>query len=246
MILTILRLAWLLRVGYDNGAFKILYSTELRERIEQSRDNALNPQNTGTPQDSETQQPDDLNGEDTSDEDTNDEDTNNEDTSDENADEADDDAESTADSDDSSDSDETNESDEATDTNDNESDTTTWWIDTPVTYASLIPWIVERYELPASDQEYTFQLVSPDAPIYDDFVIARSRWMVGSNINPDREVRCQNLMVIVWLAEWWSIDWSIPVLDAYWNVAQERWYTQYCSQRNAVATTNFYTDVATP
>ncbi len=109
----------------------------------------------------------------------------------------------------------------------------------PMLYSDLLPWIVERYNIDTTAR-YTFTNLSSDAPLYSAFNIARAEWMVWSNIDPQRRVWCQNLMVILWLAEWWNVNMSVGVFERYWTVAQERWLTEFCPTRTQIATTDFF------
>lgn len=60
--------------------------------------------------------------------------------------------------------------------------------------------------------------------------------MIGTNINPDRQVRCGNLMVLLGIAQKWEVSSSIPVLDAYREAAVARQMTGGCQDAQQVVT----------
>lgn len=115
---------------------------------------------------------------------------------------------------------------------------------TLMTYADLLPIIVNRYDLGPASWTYSFTNIANSSPLYAPFARARDLWMIWTDISPTRQVKCKNLMVIIGLAEWWNISTASWVFNAYWSEATSRWITQACGEQEDVAFIDYFT--ATP
>ena len=123
--------------------------------------------------------------------------------------------------------------------------TTTWQvisgavilkINEPITYRMLLPYLNTLWLLPAIGDTPTFANITRQDPVYQSFQRARGLKMIGTNVNPDWQVRCENLMVLIWLAKNRTVSNSLPVLDAYWQEATKRDMLWSCTTRTQVAT----------
>jgi hypothetical protein len=123
--------------------------------------------------------------------------------------------------------------------------TTTWqvisWavilkINEPITYRMLLPYFNTLWLLPAIGDTPTFANITRQDPVYQSFQRAWGLKMIGTNVNPDWQVRCENLMVLIWLAKNRTVSNSLPVLDAYWQEATKRDMLWSCTTRTQVAT----------
>lgn len=120
--------------------------------------------------------------------------------------------------------------------------TNTWewkseWIsvDGIVTYAKLFQALDTQWVLPAITEQPNFTLITRSSPLYQSF--QRAWWLnlIWTNINPDRQVRCENLMVVLWIIqEREVIAWN-DILWAYRRAAEEKNALWNCSDPNAVA-----------
>lgn len=106
----------------------------------------------------------------------------------------------------------------------------------PITYRFLLPYFDELWLLPAVRETPTFANVARQEDIYQAFQRARWLKMIGTNINPNRQVRCENLMVLIGLAKKRSVDSSLPVLEAYWQEAKQQDRVGSCLTKKQVAT----------
>jgi hypothetical protein len=125
--------------------------------------------------------------------------------------------------------------------------TNTWQIDTwewksewisvwgIVTYAKLFQALDTQWVLPAITEQPNFTLITRSSPLYQSF--QRAWWLnlVGTNINPDRQVRCENLMVVLWIIQERKVTAWNDILWAYRRAAEEKNALWNCSDPNAVA-----------
>jgi hypothetical protein len=123
-----------------------------------------------------------------------------------------------------------------------EEPTDTWerkseWItvDGIVTYAKLLQAFDKQWVLPAITEQPTFTLITRNSPLYQSFQRAWGLKLVGTNINPDRQVRCENLMVMVWIIQDRKVDAGADILGNYRRAAEEKNVLWNCSDPNAVA-----------
>ena len=73
--------------------------------------------------------------------------------------------------------------------------------DVPLTFGTVLPLIIEQYDLAPSSNVYTFTHVGRSDPLYDTFATARDYTMIGTATHPDLSVLCKHVMVLVGLAE---------------------------------------------
>jgi len=109
-------------------------------------------------------------------------------------------------------------------------------VNEPVTYSILLPYLDQKWLLPAVRETPTFTNISKNNTLYISFQRAWWLKMVGTNVNPNRQVRCENFMVLLWLAEGWAVDWSLPVLDAYRKASGVSKSRGSCLTRDQIAT----------
>lgn len=109
------------------------------------------------------------------------------------------------------------------------------WIDGIVTYAKLLSALDEQWVLPAITQQPEFTLINKNSPLYQSFQRAWWLKLVWTNINPDRQVRCENLMVILWIIQEWQVTPWTDILWAYRSAAEEKNALWNCTDPKAVA-----------
>lgn len=111
-------------------------------------------------------------------------------------------------------------------------------------YRDAIPLLVEGYDLSEiGPGRPAFALVDQNSQLYEPFRIAQQYGMVWTNINPDWIVQCENAMVLRGLAEWWTVNSGLGVLDAYWAEAQTRGLVVWtCAQRDNQAVASILFD----
>lgn len=106
----------------------------------------------------------------------------------------------------------------------------------PITYRMLLPYLDEKWLLPAVRETPTFTNLSKQDPLYQSFQRAWGLKMIWTNINPDWQVRCENLMVLIGLAKNRSVSASLPVLDAYRQASSQNDMRWSCLTRDQVST----------
>ncbi len=106
-----------------------------------------------------------------------------------------------------------------------------------LTFENFLPVLFATLDIPASTNNYTFTFVDRLSTLYPSFVLARDYSMIGTNINPQSNISCQTLMVLLGLAQKRGVTYtSATVLDAFWAEAVEKGYTAYgCDDRTAIA-----------
>lgn len=128
-----------------------------------------------------------------------------------------------------------------------EEKTVTWTVmvqDTaPVTYRVLLPYLDDQWLLPDIQEKPVFPAIWMNNALYGAFQRAWWMKMIGTNINPDRQVRCENLMVVLWLAKKRPIDTTKGVLEAYWETAKNKDMLGSCATRAQIATQDMLRDV---
>lgn len=68
----------------------------------------------------------------------------------------------------------------------------------PLTYGMFLPLLVQTYALTApANAQYEFTFVGAGSALYESFRIARYYAMIGTNLAPEAQMRCGNLMVLV-------------------------------------------------
>lgn len=94
------------------------------------------------------------------------------------------------------------------------------------TYYKLIPYIVKKFNLSSKNKsDIKFNHIDKKDPNYNAFKTAYYYKMIGKNTNPNIKVRCQNLAVIIWLANKWNLSYTRDnVFDVFWKKAVENWY----------------------
>jgi hypothetical protein len=123
-----------------------------------------------------------------------------------------------------------------------EEPTNTWewkseWItvDGIVTYAKLLQAFDKQWVLPVITEQPNFALIAKNSPLYQSFQRAWWLKLIGTNINPDRQVRCENLMVMVWIIQDREVDPGADILDTYRRAAEAKNALWNCVDPNAVA-----------
>lgn len=104
-----------------------------------------------------------------------------------------------------------------------------------VTYATLLQALDEKWVLPSLNEQPTFTLITKNSPLYQSFQRAWWLKLIGTNINPNRQVRCENLMVILWIVQERDVTAWNDILWAYRRAAEEKNALWNCSDPNAVA-----------
>jgi hypothetical protein len=113
----------------------------------------------------------------------------------------------------------------------------------PVTYRVLLPYLDSKGLLAPITQQPTFTNVGSQESIYPAFQRAWGMKMIGTNVNPDWQVRCENLMVLIWLAKNRTVNSSLPVLTAYREAAAENNARGSCLSRAQVSTQDMLNDI---
>lgn len=112
---------------------------------------------------------------------------------------------------------------------------TTGWSADPLTYRVLLPFFENAWLLPETTAKPTFTNLSSTDPLYPAFQRAWGLKMIGTNIKPDWQVRCENLMVLIGLAKKWQVSSALPVLDAYRQAAELQDARGSCVTRQQLA-----------
>lgn len=107
---------------------------------------------------------------------------------------------------------------------------------TALSYRVLIPYLDKTIGLPEVRGTVQFNAIAASDPLYPPFVRAWWKRMIGTNINPDRQLRCANFMVVYWLAKWWKVNPNLPVLDSYRAFAQSNDLLGSCTTKEQIAT----------
>lgn len=103
---------------------------------------------------------------------------------------------------------------------------------TKLTYADLIPYIVNKYHLSAAGKpDVNFTNISKRSYSYYAFKAAYYARFFGKNVSPTKLVTCDNYAVFVWLADKWPLSYTAEnVYSVFWNEAQKRDILNGCVQ----------------
>jgi len=95
-----------------------------------------------------------------------------------------------------------------------------------LTYYKVIPYIVKKFNLSSENKpDIKFKYINAQDLYYKAFKTAYFYKMFGKNTNPNIKVRCQNLAVIIWLANKRNLAYTRDnVFDVFWNQAIKNWY----------------------
>lgn len=98
--------------------------------------------------------------------------------------------------------------------------------DETLTYYDVIPYIIEKFNLSSENEsDINFKYINKENTNYEAFKTAYYYKMFGKSSNPNTKVRCQNLAVIIGLANNWKLNYtSETVFDIFWQKALENWY----------------------
>ena len=93
-------------------------------------------------------------------------------------------------------------------------------------YYDIIPYLVSKYWLSSDNKKYiNFKYISKNDWNYKYFKTAYYHKMFGKNSNPKWKVRCRNFAVLLWLAEWWKVNYNRSnVFDVFYQKAIQKWY----------------------
>ena len=95
-----------------------------------------------------------------------------------------------------------------------------------LTYNDIIPYIVLKYWL-SSDWKpaVNFKYIPKSSLNYNIFKTAYYYKMFGRNTNPNIKVRCWYFAVLLWLAEWWKVNYARNnVFESFYKKAIQKWY----------------------
>ena len=106
----------------------------------------------------------------------------------------------------------------------------------PLTYRVLLPYLDSQDLLMPIQERPAFALVPATDVIYPAFQRAWGMKLVGTNINPDWQVRCGNFMIIHGLVQQRRVDTTLPLFDAYWQEAKRQDALGTCTTQDQVAT----------
>lgn len=108
--------------------------------------------------------------------------------------------------------------------------------DQPLTYASFLPDLVKVLWLTAAPSAPTFAHVPTSSALYEPFRIAYALRMIGSYTHPANQLKCKHVMVLLWLWQKRTVLPAETVFDAYWQVAEQKWYlTWACTDQENLA-----------
>jgi len=98
--------------------------------------------------------------------------------------------------------------------------------DKEFTYYDVIPYIVNKFNLLSDDKpNIKLNYIKLNDPNYKAFKTAYYYKMFGKNSDINTRIKCQNLAVIVWLANNWNLIYTKEnVFDIFWDKAIENWY----------------------
>ncbi len=109
-----------------------------------------------------------------------------------------------------------------------------------LTYYDVIPYLVAKYELNSNGlPNIVFDNLSIKDPQYNAFKIAYSKKIFGKNSDPKTVLKCQNLIVVIWLLEWWKVDYNKDtVFDEFWKRSQRNWTSKkvWCNKQTDLIT----------
>lgn len=111
-----------------------------------------------------------------------------------------------------------------------------FWENEIVTYKSLLPVLREKYDGEFRSQNVDFSYITKESVLYPSFAYAFQMWMIWAGLDPDLSVKCKNLMVILWLAESWILDYtSENIIQNFWDTSQSKWLLEnWCSSLDTV------------
>ena len=99
-------------------------------------------------------------------------------------------------------------------------------VNTNLTYNNIIPYLISKYWLNSNNKpNITFKYISKNNQNYKYFKVAYFYKMFGKNSNPNLRVRCRNFAVLLWLAEWWNVNYNRNnVFNVFYQKAIKKWY----------------------
>ncbi len=106
-----------------------------------------------------------------------------------------------------------------------------------ITYQALIPILRDLYDGEFRSQSEDFSYISKESVLYPWFAYGLEMWMIWVGIDPSLTVKCWNLFVLLWLAQWWDIDWnSESIINDFWLEAQSKWLMKRgCEEKRQIA-----------
>ncbi len=105
-----------------------------------------------------------------------------------------------------------------------------------VTYGSFLPLLREKFDWEFRSQNIEFSYIPTESVLYPSFKYAIDKWMVWAWVDPNWSVKCQNLMVLLWLAQSRDVDSSPEwLLDSFREEAAKRWLMRgWCDTKDQV------------
>jgi len=95
-----------------------------------------------------------------------------------------------------------------------------------LSYYNIIPEIIEKYWLNSDNKkDIDLKYITKNDKNYKYFKTAYYHRMFGRNFNVNFKLRCQNLAVLIGLAEWWKLQYNRQNLfDTFYKEAIKKWY----------------------
>ncbi len=97
--------------------------------------------------------------------------------------------------------------------------------DSPLTYEYVIPYLIKNYWSLNDDlNDVWFDSIPQDEETYPYFKQAQHQRLVGTDIDPNSQVRCRNYIVMLWLILWWEVSYtSETIFENFWSKAENLW-----------------------
>jgi len=116
-----------------------------------------------------------------------------------------------------------------------------YWDLEVITYRTLIPILRDLYDGLFRSQNTSFSYIPKESVLYPSFSYWLEKWMIWAWIDPNLTVKCWNLFVLIWLAQWRDVQRSSEtIVDDFWSEAISRWLLdRWCKTKTQVAVWSF-------
>lgn len=100
---------------------------------------------------------------------------------------------------------------------------------TALTFAQVVPVLVDKFKLPVPSWSINFTNIASNSSIYNAFKAWYAARFFGPSINPSSTVSCNVYFVMLWLAQKWDVNYtSSTIFTAYRAEAEKRWQLYWC------------------
>ena len=110
---------------------------------------------------------------------------------------------------------------------------------TALTFAQVVPVLVDRFKLPVPSWSVKFTNIASSSTIYNAFKAWYAARFFGPSINPSTTVSCNVYFVMLWLAQKWDVSYtSSTIFTAYRAAAEKNWQIYWCENWKYVTEAN--------